>query len=117
TISSCTSSSGTWPRLSSDGRTARSSWRWALPASASPPSACWRSRAALICVSRPVVGPACFLWGAAAGHVYQMIAAHHFAPGNAGVIFYSDILVPLVGFLFLWLQRGSEAPAGRTTAL
>jgi len=42
------------------------------------------------------------------GHVYQMIAAHHFAPGNAGVIFYSDILVPVVGFLFLWLQRGSE---------
>src|SRR5689334_21566939 len=34
-----------------------------------------------------VVGPACFLWGAAAGHVYQMIAAHNFAPGNAGVIF------------------------------
>ena len=41
-----------------------------------------------------VLGPACFLWGAAAGHVYQMIAAHNFAPGNAGVIFYSDILVP-----------------------
>jgi hypothetical protein len=46
-----------------------------------------------------------------------MIAAHNFAPGNAGVIFYSDILVPVVGFLFLWLQRGSAAPAGRTTAL
>jgi hypothetical protein len=47
-----------------------------------------------------------------------MIAAHNFAPGNAGVIFYSDILVPVVGFLFLWLQRGSAAPAkSRTTAL
>jgi len=52
-----------------------------------------------------IVAPACFLWGAAAGHVYQMIAAHNFAPGNAGVIFYSDILVPVVGFIFLWLQR------------
>ena len=34
-----------------------------------------------------VAGPACFLWGAAAGHVYQMIAAHNFAPGNAGSFF------------------------------
>jgi hypothetical protein len=52
-----------------------------------------------------VVGPACFLWGAAGVHVHQMISAHNFAPGNAGVIFYSDILVPLASFIFLWLQR------------
>jgi hypothetical protein len=57
-----------------------------------------------------IVAPACFLWGAAAGHVYQMIAAHNFAPGNAGVIFYSDILVPVVGFIFLWLQCRAAAP-------
>ncbi|MFC4353004.1 DUF6790 family protein [Fodinicurvata halophila] len=49
-----------------------------------------------------VVGPACFLWGAAGGHVYQMITAGNFAPGNAGVIFYSDILIPLIGFALLW---------------
>ena len=52
-----------------------------------------------------VVGPALFLWGAAGGHVYQMITAHNFAPGNAGIIFYTDILIPLIGFLLLWLQR------------
>ncbi len=52
-----------------------------------------------------IVGPTCFLWGAAAGHIYQMITAHNFAPGNAGIIFYSDILVPIVGLLFLWLQH------------
>jgi len=56
-----------------------------------------------------VVGSACFLWGAAGGHVYQMIKAHNFEPGNAGIIFYSDILIPLVGLLFLWLQRRSRA--------
>jgi Family of unknown function (DUF6790) len=55
-----------------------------------------------------VVGPACFLWGAAGGHVYQMIKAHNFAPGNAGIIFYSDILIPVAGLLFLWLQRRSR---------
>ena len=52
-----------------------------------------------------IVGPACFLWGAAGVHVHQMITTHNFAPGNAGVIFYSDILVPIVGFIFLWLQH------------
>ncbi len=52
-----------------------------------------------------VVGPACFLWGAAGVHIYQMIKAHNFAPGNAGIIFYTDLLIPLVGLLFLWLQR------------
>ena len=56
-----------------------------------------------------VVGPACFLWGAAGVHIYQMITEHNFAPGNAGVIFYSDILVPIVGLIFLWLQRRSAA--------
>jgi len=55
-----------------------------------------------------VVGPACFLWGAAGGHVYQMITAGNFAPGNAGVIFYSDILIPVVGLLLLWLQRPKQ---------
>jgi len=56
-----------------------------------------------------IVGPACFLWGAAGGHVYQMITAHNFAPGNAGIIFYSDILVPIIGFIFLSLQHRSAA--------
>lgn len=51
-----------------------------------------------------VVGPSLFLLGAAAGHVYQMIVTHNFAPGNAGVIFYTDILIPITGFIFLWLQ-------------
>jgi hypothetical protein len=61
-----------------------------------------------------IVGSACFLWGAAGGHVYQMIAAHNFAPGNAGIIFYSDILVPIVGFIFLWLQhRSARSQHGR----
>jgi len=55
-----------------------------------------------------VVGPACFLWGAAGGHVYQMITAGNFAPGNAGVIFYSDILIPVAGLLMLWLQRPTQ---------
>ena len=51
-----------------------------------------------------VVGPACFLLGAAGGHVYQMITAGNFEPGNAGIVFYTDLLIPMLGFTLLWLQ-------------
>jgi hypothetical protein len=50
----------------------------------------------------------CFLWGAAYGHVVQMSKMHNFAPGNAGPIFYNDIIMPLllIIFLLLWRERG-----------
>jgi uncharacterized protein DUF6790 len=60
-----------------------------------------------------VLGPALFTLGAATGHVYQMATAHNFAPGNAGPIFYADIVVPLFGFALLWRARpsaGAHAP-------
>ena len=51
-----------------------------------------------------VAGPAMFLLGAAGVHVHSMIAAHNYAPGNAGVIFYTDILIPVISFVLLWMQ-------------
>jgi len=51
-----------------------------------------------------IVGPGLFTLGAAAGHIQQMIAEQNFAPGNAGVIFYMDIVIPLFGLLLLLLQ-------------
>ena len=60
-----------------------------------------------------IVGPALFSLGAAAGHVHQMVTAHDFSPGNAGIVFYMDIIVPLVGLVLLWLQhRYSRTGAG-----
>jgi hypothetical protein len=59
-----------------------------------------------------LVGPACFLWGAAAGHVQQMVEAHNFAPGNAGVIFYTDILLPVFGLVLLWMRRRAKTITG-----
>ncbi len=52
-----------------------------------------------------ILGAGVFTLGAAVGHVYQMVTAHNFAPGNAGVIFYTDIFIPLFGFFLLWRQR------------
>jgi hypothetical protein len=37
-----------------------------------------------------------FMLGAAVGHVRSMLAEHNFAPGNAGYIFWYDVLVPLL---------------------
>ncbi|MCB8822117.1 DUF6790 family protein [Microvirga rosea] len=61
-----------------------------------------------------VVGPACFLWGAAVGHAVQMVEAHNYAPGNAGVIFYTDILIPLFGLILLLLSDKRNAGMLRT---
>ena len=49
------------------------------------------------------IPPACFSLGAAAGHVYQMIVANNFSPGNVGLVLPSDILIPLIGIVLLWL--------------
>lgn len=58
-----------------------------------------------------ILGPSAFLWGAAFGHIREIITAHNFAPGNAGVIFYMDILLPIIGFVLLWLQHRYCRPA------
>lgn len=47
----------------------------------------------------------CFLWGAAYGHIIQMLKAKNFAPGNAGLIFYNDLLLPLLLIIFLLANR------------
>ena len=56
-----------------------------------------------------ILGPALFQWGAAAGHIHQIIATGNMAPGNAGIMLYSDIFLPLIGFGLLWLKRRAGA--------
>jgi hypothetical protein len=51
-----------------------------------------------------LIPPAVFSLGAAGGHIYQTMAAHNFSPGNVGLVLPSDILIPVVGFVFLWLS-------------
>ncbi|EKD73702.1 MAG: hypothetical protein ACD_45C00217G0018 [uncultured bacterium] len=46
-----------------------------------------------------VIGNACWLWGDAVGHIYQMISQHNFATGNAGTWFWTDVLVPLLAVI------------------
>jgi hypothetical protein len=65
-------------------------------------------RASLGVRAAAVIGPSCLLLGAAGTHIYQMIVANNFAPGNAGVIFYTDIGTPIIWFALLWLQHRLE---------
>ncbi len=61
-----------------------------------------------------VLATAAFLWGAAVGHIVDLIRTQNFSPGNAGFVLYLDILLPAIGFLLLWLShrhRASEAVA------
>jgi hypothetical protein len=50
------------------------------------------------------------LLGDAVGHIRQMLDAHNFAPGNAGVVFYMDIACPLLAVLLLRIAQGSRRP-------
>ncbi|MCT8970486.1 DUF6790 family protein [Microbaculum marinisediminis] len=58
-----------------------------------------------------ILAPSIFTLGAAVGHVRQMVEAHNFAPGNAGIIFWTDILIPLFGLALLALQWRLGRPA------
>ena len=58
-----------------------------------------------------LIPPSAFSLGAAGGHIYQMIVAHNFSPGNVGLVLPSNFLIPLVGFVFLWLSY-KHPPSG-----
>jgi hypothetical protein len=58
-----------------------------------------------------ILGPALFLWGAAIGHALDMVRSHNFAPGNAGVIFWTDILLPVFGLALVAAARRRSAAA------
>ncbi|HZZ23355.1 MAG TPA: DUF6790 family protein [Roseiarcus sp.] len=56
-----------------------------------------------------VLASSIFLLGDAIGHVKQMIVAGNFAPGNAGVPFYSDMAFPVLAIILLMIVRRSQA--------
>ena len=84
--------------------------------SASPRSACSPSRATAWCGSPRSSGRRC-PWGAAIGHIRDIIATGNIAPGNAGVMLYSDILLPFVGFALLWFKRSTANRAASRRGL
>ncbi len=41
-----------------------------------------------------VIANACWLWGDAIGHIYQIVSQHNFSQGNAGSWFWMDVIIP-----------------------
>jgi hypothetical protein len=65
----------------------------------------WRDlsfKAAAVCAA------SVFLLGDAIGHVREMVMAGNFAPGNAGVPFYMDIIAPLSSITLLFVASRRE---------
>jgi len=46
-----------------------------------------------------VIANACWLWGDASGHLYQIFVSQDYVVGNAGSWFWMDLLLPLILFL------------------
>jgi hypothetical protein len=69
----------------------------------------WRN---LVFKAAAVMASSIFFLGDAVGHVRQMMVAGNFAPGNAGVPFYSDVALPVLMIVLLMIARRSRAAAG-----
>ncbi|MET0675524.1 MAG: DUF6790 family protein [Bradyrhizobium sp.] len=70
----------------------------------------WRDlsfKAATVCVA------SIFLLGDAIGHIRQMIDAGNFAPGNAGLPFYMDIVCPVLGIALVTFAGRSAGNGAR----
>jgi len=61
-----------------------------------------------------IVNCSAFLWGAAGGHVYQMVTKGNYAPGNAGIMFWSDVVMPVVAFGLLYAQVRVGRPGAQS---
>ncbi len=48
-----------------------------------------------------IIAATVFGWGAAFGHIRQMAITQNYAPGNAGLVFYVDIILPLILIILL----------------
>ena len=57
-----------------------------------------------------LIPPSAFSLGAGGGHIYQMLVAHNFSPGNVGLVLPSNFLIPITGFVFLWLSYKHPKP-------
>jgi hypothetical protein len=74
-------------------------------------TACLAFRSGLGFKAAAVTAASVFLLGDAAGHIREMMGAGNFAPGNAGVPFYTDVLCPLLAIVLLVIGYRDAPPA------
>lgn len=65
-----------------------------------------------------VIATAVFGYGAAGGHIYQMIANHDYAANNTGLLLFMDLFIPTVGLaLVIWHAAASRHATDVTDAV
>ncbi len=52
-----------------------------------------------------MISTAVFLWGAAGGHIYEIWAKGNYASGNAGIMLWTDLLMPVLNIVLLYLSH------------
>ena len=52
-----------------------------------------------------IIAYAVFMWGAAAGHIYEIQQTANLSAGNAGTVLYLDILMPLFLIILLLVYQ------------
>lgn len=56
-----------------------------------------------------IIAYSIFMWGAAIGHIYEIQQTSNLSPGNAGIVLYLDILMPLfLIILFVIYKKTSQ---------
>lgn len=55
-----------------------------------------------------------FLWGAAAGHIYEIIEKQNYASGNSGIMLWSGILMPVILIVLLYLSYKTSKMQDKT---
>ncbi|MCK9151278.1 DUF6790 family protein [Methanobacterium alcaliphilum] len=58
-----------------------------------------------------IIGYTVFFWGAAYGHIMDMINFQNYAPGNVGAPLYMDIIMPIILIILLVAYKLSENKA------
>jgi len=61
-----------------------------------------------------IVATTIFGWGAAYGHIRDMILNHNYAPGNVGLPLYADVIAPVVLIVLLIAYKATK---GKTKAV
>lgn len=64
-----------------------------------------------------VIPPSIFCLGAAVGHIKQVIVADNFSSGNVGILLPSVIIIPIVGFVLVWLSYKNPKPGASDNKL
>lgn len=63
-----------------------------------------------------VIATAIFSYGAAGGHIYQLIVHHDLAANNIGLLLAMDIVIPTVGLVFvIWHAASRRGDSGSAT--